>query len=171
MKLLSIVVCLLLIVGCSVQSSQLSAVMALVNKPSSDESLNSWSVKYANYTAIVYPVLLPKGILFSNSAGDEILFDGWSVRQVKGLGLRGLAYQNSDAGSQRTFMRGSRSLAVHKCDQWLLRQQSGKKQFSQSCEGVSIYINRILVEEDGDISVIQQIVDDKYQPIILTRLN
>jgi hypothetical protein len=72
---------------------------------------------------------------------------------------------------QRTFMRGSRSLTVHQCNQWQQKQQSGKKQFSQSCQGDIIYSNSILVEQDGSISVIQQIVDDRYEPLILTRLN
>ena len=171
MRIFSIMTCLAILFGCSVQSSQLSAVMDLINKPSTDVPLNSWSVKYGDYEAIVYPVTLPEGTLFSNQAGDQILFDGWTVRSVKGLGLQGPAYQNSDVANERTFMRGNRSLAVHQCDQWQQKQQSGKKQFSQSCKGDSIYTNNILVEQDGSISVIQQIVNDRYEPLILTRLN
>ena len=171
MRIFSIMVCLLIICGCSVQSSQLSAVMDLIKKPASDISLNGWSVKYADYKAIVYPVNTPKGILFSNQMGDQVLFDGWSVRRFSGLGLRGPAYQNSDIANQRTFVRGGRTLAVHQCDQWQQKQQSGKKQFSQSCKGDSIYTNSILVGQDGSISVIEQIVGERYEPLILTRLN
>ena len=50
-------------------------------------------------------------------------------------------------------------------------QNYGKKQFSQLCKGDNIYTNSILVDEDGNIVVIQQIVDDKYDPLILTKLN
>ena len=124
MRILSILTCLALFSGCSVQSSQLSAVMGLFKTPAVELSLNSWSVKYANYEAIVYPVTMPQGTLFSNKAGDEVLFDGWSVRRVSGLGLRGQEYQNSDIGDERTFMRGSRTLAVHHCDKWQQKQQS-----------------------------------------------
>jgi len=171
MRMLIVMASLVLLAGCSVQSSQFSAVMDLVNKPSTNVPLNSWSVKYGDYEAIVYPVTLPEGTLFSNQAGDQVLFDGWSVRSFSGLGLQGPAHQNSDIAKERTFIRGSRSLAVHQCDQWQQKQQSGKKQFSQSCEGDSIYTNTILVEKDGSISVIQQIVDDRYEPLILIKLN
>ncbi|MDA8599112.1 hypothetical protein N9L44_09530 [Porticoccaceae bacterium] len=171
MRMLSVVACLVMFSGCSVQSSQLSAVMGLFETQDADLSLNGWSVKYANYEAMVYPVSLPDGTLFSNKAGDQVFFDGWSVRRVSGLGLRGQEYQNSDVADERTFMRGNRTLAVHKCDQWKKKQQSGKKQFSQSCKDVKIYSNIILVEEDGSIGVIRQVVDDRYNALTLTKLN
>ena len=141
MRILSVLACLVMFSGCSVQSSQLSAVMGLFKPQDTDLSLNGWSVKYANYEAMVYPVSLPDGTLFSNKAGDQVFFDGWSVRRVSGLGLRGQEYQNRDVADERTFMRGNRTLAVHKCDQWKKKQQSGKKQFSQSCKDVKIYSN------------------------------
>ena len=171
MKILSLIACLVLFSGCSVQSSQLSSLMGLFKTPAQDMSLNSWSVKYANYEAIVYPVTMPQGTLFSNKAGDQVLFDGWSVRRVSGLGLRGQEYQNSDIGDERTFMRGSRTLAVHDCDKWQQKQQLGKKQFSQYCEDVREYTNSIIVAEDGSISVIRQVVDDRYNALTLTKLN
>ena len=171
MRMLSVMMCLVMFSGCSVQSSQLSAVMGLFKTQDTDLSLNSWSVKYANYEAMVYPVSLPDGTLFSNKAGDQVFFDGWSVRRVSGLGLRGLEYQNSDVADERTFMRGNRTLAIHRCDKWEKKQQSGKKQFSQSCKDVKIYSNIILVEEDGSIGVIRQVVDDRYNALTLTKLN
>jgi len=171
MRMLSVMACLILFSGCSVQSSQLSAVMGLFETQDADLSLNGWSVKYANYEAMVYPVSLPDGTLFSNKAGDQVFFDGWSVRRVSGLGLRGQEYQNRDVADERTFMRGNRTLAIHKCDQWKKKQQSGKKQFSQSCKDVKIYSNIILVEEDGSIGVIRQVVDDRYNALTLTKLN
>ena len=171
MRMLSLIACLVLFSGCSVQSSQLSSLMGLFKTPAAELSLNSWSVKYANYEAIVYPVTMPQGTLFSNKAGDQVLFDGWSVRRVSGLGLRGQEYQNSDIGDERTFMRGSRTLAVHNCDKWQQKQQSGKKQFSQYCEDLREYTNSIIVAEDGSISVIRQVVDDRYNALTLTKLN
>ena len=171
MRMLSVMACLLMFSGCTLQSSQLSAVMGLLKPQDTELSLNSWSVKYANYEALVYPVTLPEGTLFSNKAGDQVFFDGWSVRRVSGLGLRGQEYQNSDVADERTFIRGNRTLAVHKCDQWKKKQQSGKKQFSQSCKDVKIYSNIILVEEDGSIGVIRQVVDHRYKALTLTKLD
>jgi hypothetical protein len=145
--------------------------MGLLKLQDTELSLNSWSVKYANYETLVYPVTLPEGTLFSNKAGDQVFFDGWSVRRVSGLGLRGQEYQNSDVADERTFIRGNRTLAVHKCDQWKKKQQSDKKQFSQSCKDVKIYSNIILVEEDGSIGVIRQVIDDRYNALTLTKLD
>ena len=171
MRILTLITCLLLSSGCSVQSSQLSGLVGLLKAPPADVALNSWSVKYVNYEAIVYPVSVPHGTLFSNKAGDQILFDGWSVRRINGMGLRGSDYQNSDIEGKRTFERGNRTLAVHRCDQWQQKQQSGKKQFSQYCEGVRAYSNSILVVEDGNINVIRQVVDDRFNVLTLTKIN
>jgi hypothetical protein len=171
MRIFIVMASLVLFAGCSVQSSQLSAVMDLINKPSTNVPLNSWSVKYGDYEAIIYPVTLPEGTLFSNSTGDQILFDGWSVRRFSGLGLNGSPVRISDATGERNFMRGNRSLALHKCDQWKHKQQFGKKQFIQSCNGAKVYSNSILVDKEGSIVVIRQIVDERYNSLILTRLN
>ena len=171
MRNLIIVACLAVLGGCAIQSSQLSAVMGFFSTPTKDLSLHSWSVKYAGYEAIVYAVNLPEGTLFSNQAGDQILFDGWAVRRVSGLGVGDLAYQNTDTASQRSFLRGVRTIAVHSCDEWKQKDKSGKKKFSQLCKGDKVYTNIILVDEGGKIIVIQQIVDDRNEPLILTKLN
>ncbi|MCS5588181.1 MAG: hypothetical protein NZ697_06855 [Porticoccaceae bacterium] len=134
-------------------------------------SKNSWLVQYADYEAIVYALTVPEGTLFANKAGDEVLFDGWSIRKLRGMGRRGLEYQNTDADNERTFKRGHRTLAIHLCDDWQQQQQSGKKRFSQRCEDAKSYINSILVSEDGSISVIRQVVDDRYTAVTLTKLN
>ena len=99
------------------------------------------------------------------------MFDGWSVRRVSGLGLRGQEYQNSDVDDERIFMRGSRTLAVHNCGKWQQKQRSGKQQFSQYCEDERAYNNSIIVAEDGSITVIRQIVDERYNALTLTKLN
>jgi hypothetical protein len=171
MRILIIVACLAVLGGCTVQSSQLSAVMGFFSAPTKDLSLHSWSVKYAGYETIVYAINLPEGTLFSNQAGDQILFDGWAVRRVSGLGVGDLAYQNTDTASQRSFLRGVRTIAVHSCDEWKQKNKSGKKQFSQLCKSDRIYTNYILVDKHGEIIVIKQIVDDRYDPLILTKLN
>jgi len=170
MRMLSVMACLVLFSGCSVQSSQLSAVMDLFKTPARDISLNSWSVKYADYEAIVYPITIPQGTLFSNKAGDQVLFDGWSIREVKGMGRRQVNYKNSDGKDGRSFLRGVRPLTIHPCQPWQKRKKLGKTQFSQKCGEQEGYINTILVENDGSISVIRQIVDDRYIPMTLTKL-
>jgi hypothetical protein len=169
--MLSVMAFLLLFSGCSLQSSQLSAVMGLLKPQDTELSLNSWSVKYANYEALVYPVTLPEGTLFSNKAGDQVFFDGWSIRQVKGMGRGGLHYQNTDSNNQRTFMRGNRKIAIHSCIAWQKQEQSGMIRFSQQCGDREPYVNSILVAKDGSIALIHQVVDDRYITVTLSKLN
>ena len=162
---------LVLLSGCVIQSSQLSALTGLFKSPPVDLSANSWSVRYADHEAIVYAITVPEGTLFSNKAGDQILFDGWSIRQVRGMGRRGLDYQNTDNSNQRTFMRGNRKVAIHSCMAWQQQEQSGMIRFSQQCGDIEPYVNSILVAKDGSIALIHQVVDDRYTAMTLTKLN
>ena len=165
---------LMLLSGCQyvqVQSSQLSGLVAQFSTPELDLTDNSWSVRYGDYQSVVYTVTLPEGTLFSNSAGDEIFFDGWSIRKFKLMGSRRAEYVISDTATERTFLQGKRTLAVHSCLAWMRQQQAGKTQFSQPCEASIAYSNSILVAEDGSISIIRQVVDNAYNAMTLTKLN
>jgi hypothetical protein len=157
--------------GCVVQSSQLSALTGFFKASPIDLSKNSWSVRYGDHEAIVYAVTVPEGTLFSNEAGDQILFDGWSIRQVKGTGRRGLDYEIADSSNQRTFSRGKRRIVTHSCMAWQKQEKSGMILLSQQCGDVESYVNTILVAKDGNIAVIRQVVDDRYTAITLTKLN
>jgi hypothetical protein len=86
------------------------------------------------------------------------------------MGSRRAEYVISDTASERTFSQGKRTLAAHSCLAWMRQQQAGKTQFSQSCQADIAYSNRILVAEDGSISIIRQIVDNAYNAMTLTKL-
>lgn len=168
-KLIPILV-LILVSGCSVQSSQLSGLVGLIREPSLDLSANSWLVRYSGYESVVYAVSTADGTLFSNKAGDQVLFDGWTIRQVRGLGRRGLDIKIDELDGVRTFKRGTRTLAGHSCQDWRRELSSGLVSLSQSCRDRRDYSNSILVLEDGSISVIRQIVDERYSALTLTKL-
>jgi hypothetical protein len=168
-KLIPILV-LILVSGCSVQSSQLSGLVGLIREPSLDLSANSWLVRYSGYESVVYAVSTSEGTLFSNKAGDKVLFDGWMVRKVSGLGRRGLDTKIDELDGVRTFKRGIRTLASHSCQEWRNEVSSGMVSLSQSCGDRRDYSNSILVLEDGSISVIRQIVDERYTALTLTKL-
>ena len=70
----------------------------------------------------------------------------------------------------RTFKQGSRTLASHRCQEWQRGMNSGMVSLSQKCEDRRDYSNSILVLEDGSISVIRQIVDERYTALTLTKL-
>ena len=168
-KLISLMM-LILVSGCSVQSSQLSSLVSLIKESSLDLSANSWLVRYSDYESVVYAVSTSEGTLFSNKAGDKVLFDGWMVRKVSGLGRRGLDIKIDEVDDVRTFNRGTRTLASHRCQEWQSEMSSGMVSLSQNCGDRLDYSNSILVLEDGSISVIRQIVDERYSALTLTKL-
>ena len=170
LKKLTPLLMLILVSGCSVQSSQLSSLVSLIKTPPLDLSANSWLVRYSDYESVVYAVSTNEGTLFSNKAGDKVLFDGWMVRKVSGLGRRGLDIKIDELDDVRTFNRGTRTLASHRCQEWQRETSSGMVSLSQNCGDRLDYSNSILVLEDGSISVIRQIVDERYTALTLTKL-
>ena len=168
-KLISLMM-VILVSGCSVQSSQLGSLVSLIKEPSLDLSANSWLVRYSDYESVVYAVSTSEGTLFSNKAGDKVLFDGWMVRKVSGLGRRGLDIKIDELDDVRTFKQGIRTLASHRCQEWQSEMNSGLVNLSQNCGDRRDYSNSILVLEDGSISVIRQIVDERYTALTLTKL-
>ena len=170
LKKLIPILTVILLSGCSLQSSQLSGLVGLIKKPSLDLSANSWLVRYSGYESVVYAVSTSEGTLFSNKTGDKVLFDGWMVRKVSGLGRRGLDIKIDELDDVRSFKRGTRTLASHRCQEWQREMSSGMVSLSQSCGDRRDYSNSILVLEDGSISVIRQIVDERYTALTLTKL-
>ena len=170
LKKLIPILAVILLSGCSLQSSQLSSLIGLIKEPSLDLSANSWLVRYSGYESVVYAVSTADGTLFSNKAGDQVVFDGWTIRQVRGLGRRGLDVRIDELDGARTFKQGARTLASHRCQEWQREMSSGMVSLSQSCGDRRDYSNSILVLEDGSISVIRQIVDERYTALTLTKL-
>ena len=156
--------------GCIIQSRQLNGVLDLIRQPSLDLSETAWSVRYANYESIVYAVSTSSGILFSNQAGDQILFDGWMISQISGLGRRGLTIKINEFDGIRHFEQGRRAVTRHKCQEWQRESNLEMVSLSQSCSNRRNYTNQILILADGRISMIRQIVDERYTALTLTKL-
>lgn len=160
----------ILIQGCVIQSNQLSNLLSVIRKSDSSVLQNGWIVRYKDYESIVYAVNFKEGILFSNAAGDQILFDGWTVRKIISLGRRRLDIKIDGAVGVRTFKQGTRFIADHMCQPWERYSSYKMVSLSQSCSGRRDYTNSILTLGDGSISVIRQIVDDRYTPLTLTKV-
>ena len=156
--------------GCIVNSRQLDGLRELFMEPPLDLSTKSWSVRYSDYESVVFAVSTDSGTLFSNKAGDRILFDGWIVREISGLGQRSLDIKIDEVDGVRTFKQGTRILGSHVCQEWQREMNSGIVRFSQNCGDRRDYSNSILVLEDGSISAIRQIMDERYTALNLTKL-
>ena len=135
-----------------------------------DLSANSWLVRYSDYESIVYAVSTQRGTLFSNNFGDQVLFDGWTLRKVQGMGLHQISISISDKKNIRSFLRAGRTISNHRCDQWAQQKKEGIVRYTQYCSDKQGYKNSILVRENGDISLIRQIVDERYTALTLTKL-
>ena len=167
---LTLIVVSILLSGCIVQSRQLNSLLELIKEPSVDLSENSWVVRYSDYESVVYAVLTSEGILFSNNLGDQIFFDGWVLRKIRGMGPRQINMNILDKQNIRAFKRGNRIISNHVCNQWEQQNNLGLVRYTQYCSDKQRYKNSILVEENGDISVIRQIVDERYTALSLIKL-
>ncbi len=156
--------------GCVLQSRQLNALLDLLSESPENISANSWTVRYSNYESIVYAVSTSEGILFSNNSGDQILFDGWALRKIRGMGQSRLNLNIDDDGTTRTFRKGNIVVSSHSCDPWQRQKNLELLRYFQVCSDKQEYKNSILVQNDGDISVIRQIVDERYTALMLTKL-
>ena len=156
--------------GCIIQSSQLNSLLGIIRESPANISANSWLVRYSDYESIVYAVSTSEGILFSNNFGDHVLFDGWTLRMVQGMGPRQINMSISNKKNIRIFKRGDRTISNHRCDQWKQQKNQGMVRYTQYCSDIQGYTNSILVNEDGNISMIRQIVDERYTALTLTKL-
>lgn len=145
--------------GCSIQSSQVSSILAEFQKPAIDLRSHSWVASYGEYSATVYAISTPNGTLFSNKFGDSFLFDGWSVREISGLGLNRADWKVVDSNKKRQFFRGARLVAEHQCKPWLSEKNSEMVRFSQDCKSFKPHTNNILINDRGHITFIRQIVN------------
>ncbi len=168
---LTLIVLSIVLSGCVVQSRQLNGFLELLKEPPMDLSTNGWLIRYSDYESVVYAVSISDGILFSNSFGDQVLFDGWTLRKIRGMGRRQINMSIADKKNIRTLKRGERIISNHRCKQWEQQRNQGVVRYAQYCTGRQGYKNSILVKEDGDISMIRQIIDESYTALTLTKLN
>ena len=167
---LTLAVISIVLSGCVVQSRQLNGLLELIMEPPLDLSTNSWLARYSDYESIVYAVSTKEGTLFSNNVGDQVLFDGWTFRKIRGMGRRQINISILDNNTLRIFKRGNITTSNHRCDQWRQQKNLGVVRYTQYCSDKQSYENSILVEESGNISMIRQIVDESYTALSLTKL-
>ena len=166
-----IVLILVIISGCVIKSSQLSGLLDQFDEQSVDFSDNSWLLTYGGYKSVVYAVEVPQGILFTNSFGDAVVFDGWSISQVRGMGRSQVDIGIDDKLDQRLLSDKTRLTATHQCEGWQQRDDSNMVQYSQLCYGDRNYKNSILVNAEGNIAIIRQVIDKRHRAITLSKQN
>jgi hypothetical protein len=163
---------ILLLSGCQyfeVQSGQLSSIITAFTQESEALPDSRWSVEFGGYSAAVQPVITDEATVFVNNL-DAVSFDGWSIIKVSGLNSFNPSWEIQDSGNERAFVVDGRVVAKHQCDPWLKYDTEAGVRFEQQCTGKQAYTNTILVDNLGQITDIQQVVDSSLM-VLRLRLN
>ena len=121
---LTTVIALLLLQGCTFSAPQFDAVVNFVKPITEDESAPEedapavWLASVRERGALLYPYTSSGLIVFANTDGDAIAFDGWTIRSVSGFSLSSPISISGKHGP-RNFVGpfGQYSTA---CDPWVL---------------------------------------------------
>lgn len=157
--ILSMSVFAFLLQGCSVSSSQFSSLVSVLRSSQADPFKGSWTVSYGSYQAEIFAVLKESEILFLNKLGDSLVFDGWVIKEVSGLGINRADWKVQVTSESRRFLHKDRLVAEHLCGAWHSEKSYGMTKFSQDCQSFTSYRNSILVDNQGFITLIRQAVD------------
>ena len=143
--------CLAMVYGCTFSAPQFDSAIALIHGvvTSSEESFTdepaTWFASVDGSGAILNPYLSNDLIVFANTDGDAIAFDGWIIRSVVGFGFRDpLSISGKDG--VRTFKTADRTTRVS-CDEWVLEGLV----WNQAC---SNGYGEIVLNDEGNIQKI-----------------
>jgi hypothetical protein len=110
---------------------------------------------------------------FTNSEDDLVIFDGWMVTEVRGLGQPSVISVQGQIG-ERLTRNDSRRVGSQACEEWRLMQEGLHVIHEQYCVGTERFENRIIVDSSGSIIKIEQYMGlnalGKKTAIILTKL-
>ncbi len=142
--------------GCTFHSNQMSTLKELFSPAA--KPVYAWAVRYGQLEVPVMAVKQAPFLVFANSSGDAVSFDGWRIKAFTGLGLNApvkLAYENHDP------LFGDKVVSERvKCSDWELIGLAGtERHWVQTCEGQFVYQNTIRLDSAGNIININQVVD------------
>ena len=160
---------LLALGGCqyfSIHSSQLSSIITVFSPESKALPDARWIVDFGGYSTEVQPVITDEATVFVNNL-DAIFFAGWSIFKVSGLNSFIPAWEIKDSGGERTFVVDGRVVEKHECGSWLKYDTESGVRFEQQCVGKQAYANTILVDTNGQITNIEQVVDSTFKKLHL----
>ena len=121
-----------------------------------------WFASVGEYGAVVRPYTSGDFIVFANSNGDAITFDGWIVRSITGFGL---TTPLSIFGKQgvRTFISDG-AVSKIRCGPWIWRRPA----WEQRCDQGS---SEIVLDDAGNIQQISMGLGEKAKFVTLRVAN
>ena len=143
--------------ACTFSAPQFESAIVLAqgiiasDDPNSTDQLPKWFASVAGTGAVLSPYLSNDLIVFANTYGDAIAFDGWTIRSVVGFGLNeSLSISGKDG--IRTFAFGGQKVES-RCDEWDLVDLT----WSQICSNGP---GEIVLDEEGNIQKITMAIGD-----------
>ena len=146
-----------IVTGCTFSVPQLESTLVLARSifasddPKSANDTATWFASVDGTGAVLNPYVSNDLIVFANTDGDAIAFDGWTIRSVLGFGLKHpLSISGKDG--VRTFTVAGQKTRT-KCDEWSLADLT----WSQICSNGPAEIS---LDDEGNIQKITMPVFD-----------
>ena len=143
--------------GCTFSAPQFESAIVLgqsiiaSDDPKSAEETATWFASVDGTGAVLNPFVSNDLIVFANTDGDAIAFDGWTIRSVVGFGLKEpLSISGKDG--VRTFTVSGQKTQTQ-CDEWRLAESI----WSQTCSNGP---GEIVLDNEGNIQKITMPVFD-----------
>jgi len=137
--------------GCTFSAPQFESAIAMAqgiigsDDPKSADEPATWFASVDGVGAVLNPYVSNDLIVFANTDGDAIAFDGWTIRSVVGFGLQGPLSISGKHGVRTFIVDGQQTVA--NCDQWILTGLNWR----QTCSNGS---GEIVLNNEGNIQKI-----------------
>ncbi len=143
--------------GCTFSAPQFESAIVLAqgiiasdDSKSADETA-TWFASVDGTGAVLNPYVSNDLIVFANTDGDAIAFDGWTIRSVVGFGLKEPLSISGKDGVRTFTVLGQKTQT--QCDEWSLAELI----WSQTCSNGP---GEIVLDDEGNIQKITMPVFD-----------
>ena len=143
--------------GCTFSAPQFESAIVLAqgiiasDDPKSAEETATWFASVDGTGAVLNPYVSNDLIVFANTDGDAIAFDGWTIRSVVGFGLKEPLSISGKDGARTFTVPGQKTQT--QCDEWRLAELI----WSQTCLNGP---GEIVLDDEGNIQKITMPVFD-----------
>ena len=154
--------------GCTFQSNQMDLIVGFLDRE--PESDYRWQASISNQNWTLTAISKDNLMIFMNDHGDALAFDGWTIRSLIGFGFGPSPLTITKDEKHRVFKSES-SVSRHICGSWSKKELDNRMiQLFQTCEDVDVYKHLILLNEEGSIVLIDQVVTGEGYRIQLNKL-
>ena len=164
LRLTTLIVFGLLMVGCTFSAPQFEAGIRLIQRVASGKSETAgepratWLASMGDRGAVLNPYLSNGLTVFANTDGDAIAFDGWTIRSITGFGLSSPVSVTGKDGARVFVFNGAQTKTD--CEAWT---RSGLN-WEQVCANGD---GQITLDDNGNIQSITMALGDKLGIVTL----